>query len=297
MLEHRHQISEERWLTCFNQSGAIIPAYAAMEVASVGADTDGTVYLNVVKPTADHLLHIVFNGPQPVGIAQYGICSRDLPALNYYDTYSDTPPLPRGRGSGTKANEWFIVDNRRHGGWLPIGEMTGINATSGRAFFYIQEPYNTISAIAGLAQGSLISSGERTLTVGTSGSGFNTDSYIDAGSVTIPKDGTYHVTVAIEWARTFPVGYTGNGYRGLTIRHHPGGAVLGTQIGRSVVDPPTTGGVGDHWPRQQVTALVECEMHDVITCAVDHDVAGSFFTARTPADGSRPNFFLRRVGA
>lgn len=105
-----------RWITVYNTSGEIIPAYAAVEVVSV---EDGGV-LRVRKPSADSLAHALITGSQVTGIGDYGVATNQFGAWAAYDTVEGEPTT--GDYLGTVANSWKLELAKR--GFLAWGGAT-----------------------------------------------------------------------------------------------------------------------------------------------------------------------------
>ena len=96
---------------CVNQSGATVPAYAAVEPTG-GVDADGR--LQVVKPTRSNSVAVLFNGPLTVAAGGLFGAAPPTPAavagVSVGDGGADPGDLPLAAGAamGTRAGDWFL---------------------------------------------------------------------------------------------------------------------------------------------------------------------------------------------
>lgn len=261
MLEQTHEISEIRWLSCFNNSGEIIPAYAVMQIDSVATENDGTVLYSVVKPDTDHALHVLFNGPNAIAVDGYGIGTCDFPAVALYDTTlsAGDPPDP-GEGWGVQDGSWMLHYTYR--GFVGIGFLDDLNAAGGdgeRGGVFIREPDGNFSGVKTYGTGTLVPTGgtgaQLVNPLGTVI--YDTDSYNSGlGGFTIPQDGYYEVGVSLMWQ------FNATGIRELGIvRAASGGgsSLIGYTLSPSTATGPTWG------PSQQVIVSVQLDEGDGIS--------------------------------
>lgn len=260
MLEHTHEISEIRWLPCLNSSGEVIPAYAVMQIASVGTQNDGTVLYTVIKPDTDHALHVLFNGPTPLAVGGYGVATCDFPAVALYDTTlsAGSPPDP-GESWGVQDGSWYLQYGYR--GFVGIGFLDGLNSigSSGRGGVFIREPTTNFSGVKTYGTGTLVpTGGTGTQLVNPLGTViYDTDNYTSGlGGFTIPQDGYYEVGTALMWQ------FNATGIRELGIvRAASGGgsSLIGYILSPSTATGPTWG------PSQQVIVSVRLNDGDGIS--------------------------------
>ena len=120
---NRGEMSRITWEEFKNDSGEQIPAFACMRVTGM-TTLGGRNVLTVQKPNTygSQYMHRL-NGPFPVEIGKYGICTRSAGAAALYDTADGTPAL--GERWGPRDATWKLKKNT--GGWMVMGNSDATN--------------------------------------------------------------------------------------------------------------------------------------------------------------------------
>ena len=111
------------WEEFYNESGEQIPAFACMRVTGM-TTVQGRNIVKVAKPNTygSQYLHRL-NGPLPVEIGKYGICTCSPGAAALYDTADGTPAF--GERWGPRDATWKLKKNT--GGWAAMGNADTTN--------------------------------------------------------------------------------------------------------------------------------------------------------------------------
>lgn len=111
------------WEEFYNESGEQIPAFACMRITGM-MTLGGRNIVKVAKPNTygSQYMHRL-NGPLPVEIGKYGICTRSAGAAALYDTADGTPAF--GERWGPRDATWKLKKNT--GGWMVMGNADATN--------------------------------------------------------------------------------------------------------------------------------------------------------------------------
>lgn len=162
------------WEEFYNESGEQIPAFACLRITGM-TTLGGRNIVKVAKPNTygSQYMHRL-NGPLPVEIGKYGICTCSPGAAALYDTADGTPGFLEQWGPRNAT--WKLKKNT--GGWSIMG-----NPDSTNGIVIVQQA--PMLSFLGKTDSTVVKSASVTVSIyaGTGGPGAETDTTVNMTNV------------------------------------------------------------------------------------------------------------------